>query len=314
MVPFYMNYNSHISYNFVTVAEFAKNIARKDQPKASRILDFLIDKPKRDYLNLCFTYLRWTDDIVDNPELPVEQKKKFIEHQKDLISLSISKESFKPSGIEEACLFYFAEYAISVNNIILLDEVKNMVEAMCMDVKRLEGSGIFSNEELEHYINLMSKSIFTILYNFIAFPGFEYRKEFYLGSKFNTIALMIRDLVEDINAGFINIPEEDINRYKLDVRNLQKDKNFPLCLAERIKYIFGILYEEADLLKYLPFKFRIFTYYSLIYRMVWVIRAKVYGYNLKYITEQTIFKELKTYFLSFLLSINIFFKGFIFSK
>ena len=314
MVRFYMSYKSYTRFDFNAVAEFARDIARKDQPKASRILDFLIDKPERDYINLCFSYLRWTDNIVDNPALPVNHKKKFIEQQKNLIFLSYKKESFEPSGIEEACLFHFAEYAISNGNLMLLDEVRNMVEAMSMDVKRLEGSGVFSNAELDHYINLMSRSVFNILYNFIAFPGFEYREEFYLGSKFTTTALMIRDLEEDINAGFINIPAEDIERYQLDIKNLKKDKNFSFCLSERVKFILGILYEEADLLKYLPLKFRIFTYYSLIYRMIWVIRAKVYGYTFKYISDQTILKELKTYFLSLLISVNIFFKGFILSK
>jgi hypothetical protein len=171
-------------FPFRSVAEFAKGIARKDQPKASRILDFLIVKPERDYLNLCFAYLRWTDDIVDNPNIPVTKKKMFIEHQKDLITLSYKKEGFEPSVIEEACLFHFANYAISAGNLILIDEVGNMVEAMNMDVKRLEGSGIFPNAELDQYINLMSKSVFNILYNFIASPGFEYREEFFLGSKF----------------------------------------------------------------------------------------------------------------------------------
>jgi len=308
-----MNYNSNAGFDFNIVAEFAGDIAKKDQPKASRILDFLIDKPERDYINLCFTYLRWADNIVDNPDLPVNHKKKFIEHQRNLISLIYKKDSFEPSGIEEACLFYFAEYAISGGNLILLDEVKNMVDAMNMDVNRLEGSGVFSNAELDHYINLMSKSVFNILYNF-TLPRSEYREEFYLGSKFTTTALMIRDLEEDIDAGFINIPAEDIDHYKLDIKNLKTDKNFSLCLAERIKFIFGVLYKEADLLKYLPMKFRIFTYYSLIYRMIWVVRAKVYGYSLKYISEQTFLKELKTYLTSILIGLNIFFKGFIASK
>jgi phytoene/squalene synthetase len=306
-----MNYNSYAGYDFNTVAEFARDIARKDQPKASKILDFLIDKPERDYINLCFTYLRWADDIVDNPKLPVNQKKKFIEHQQNLISHIYKKESFEPAGLEEACFFHFAEFAISTSNIILLDEVKNMVEAMSMDVKRLEDAGVFSNTELDHYINLMSKSLFNILYNFITVPKFEYREEFYLGTKFTTTALMIRDFKEDIDAGFINIPAEDIDRYHLDIKNLKKDKNFSLCLAERIRLIFELLYKEANLLKYLPLKFRIFTYYSLIYRMPWVIRAKVYDYTLDYISEQKILKELKTYFLSFFISINIFIKGFI---
>lgn len=307
----YMNYSSNVIYDFNSVAEFARGVAKNDQPKASKILDFLIDKPERDYINICFAYLRWADDIVDNPSLPVNQKKKFIEQQKNLISLIYSGNFPEPSGIEEACLIHFAEYAISNGNFILLDEVKNMIDALSMDVDRLENSGVFSNAELDHYINLMSKSVFNILYNF-TLPKSEYREGFYLGSKFTTAALMIRDLEEDINAGFINIPAEDINRYKLDINNLIKDKNFSFCLEGRIKFIFEILYKEAALLKYLPMKFRIFTYYSLIYRMVWVVRAKIYKYNLKYISEQNFINEVKTYSLSLLISVNIFLKGFIF--
>ncbi|HSP89079.1 MAG TPA: squalene/phytoene synthase family protein [Ignavibacteriaceae bacterium] len=307
-----MNYNLANRFDFETAAEFARNIARNDQPKASKILDFLIKKPERDYINLCFSYLRYADDIVDNPDLPVNQKKKFIEHQKNLISLIYKKNFPEPSGIEEACLIHFAEYSLSTNNLLLLDEVKNMIDALDMDVHRLENSGIFSNEELDHYINLMSKSVFNILYSF-TLPKSGYREEFFLGSKFTTIALMIRDLEEDIDAGFINIPAEDIKHYNIDLSNLKRDKNFSICLEERIRFIFGVLYKEASLLKYLPMKFRIFTYYSLIYRMVWVVRAKIYKYNLKYISDQNFINEIKTYFLSILISINIFFKGFIFS-
>lgn len=311
MGRFYMNYNSYAGFNFNIVVEFARDIAKKGQPKASKILDFLIDKPERDYINLCFAYLRWADDIVDNPNLPVSQKRKFIEHQRNLISLIYEKKIFEPSGIEEACFLHYSEYVTSTNNLLLVDEVKNMIDALSMDVDRLEANGVFTNAELDHYIELMSKSFFNILC-FFSIPKTKYRKEFYLGAKFTTIALMIKDLEEDIDAGFINIPAEDIDHYMLDVKNLKKDENFSLYLAERIKFIFRILYQEVSLLKYLPMKFRIFTYYSLIYRMVWVVRAKVYGYNLKYISDQTFFKELKTYLVSFFISLNIFFKGFIF--
>ncbi len=311
MARCYMNYNSAEMLDFNSAAEFARSIAKNDQPKASKILDFLINKSQRDYVNLCFAYLRWADDIVDNPDLPVKQKRKFIEHQKKLVCLTYNENSFEPTGIEEACLFYFTEFAKSTGDLKLLDEVKNMMDALSMDVDRLENSGVFSNNDLDHYIDLMSKSLFNILYVF-TLPKSEYREEFYLGSKFTTAALMIRDLEEDIDAGFINIPAEVINYYTIDIKNLKKDKNFAFCLAERISFILGILYDEASLLKYLPLKFRVFTYYSLVYRMVWVIRAKVYGYNLEYISEHTFFKEIKTYLLSLHMSLNIFFKGFIY--
>ena len=301
-----------IKFPFNVVAGYAKRFSRKESPKASRIWDFLTDRSIRDYLNLCYTYLRWADDIVDNPDLPIEDKKKFIEHQKNLI-LSLYNNNFaETSLIEEACIIYFAEYALSSGNLILLDEVKNMIEALRMDVYRLECSGVFSNDDLNYYIELMSKSFFNILCVF-AFPKSKYRKEFYLGMKFTTIALMIRDLEEDIDIGYINIGAGEIERYKLSVSNLKNDKNLSHWLADRIKQIFEILYEETALLKYLPVKFKIFTYYSLIYRLPPVVRTKVYNYNLEYISGKKILLEIKTYVLSFFISINIFIKGFLFT-
>jgi phytoene/squalene synthetase len=311
-----MNYNSNHGFNFKSVSEFAQNFAQKKSPKASKILDILIDKSKRNYVNLCYTYLRWVDDVVDDTERPLPEKKIFIEHQKNLITSlykNYKNNNIESFTIEEACLIHFADYAKSNGNIILLDEVNNMVEALSMDVCRIEHSGIFSNIELDHYIELMSKSLYNIMYNF-SLPKSKYREEFYLGSKLMTIALMIRDLEEDFDAGYINIGAEDIKYYNLDIRNLKQDKNLSLWLADRINYIFKILDEECAILKYLPPRFRIFTCYSLIYRLHWVIRAKVYGcYNLKFISERTFLKELRTYLLSLIISIKIFWKGFIYS-
>lgn len=296
--------------DFNKVANFARKYARRESPKASRILDFIIDKSKRDYLNLSFTYLRWVDDIVDNPATPVEEKKKFILRQKNLLlSLYNDNNSLKPAVIEEACVFYFAQYAKSINNFILLDEVKNMVEALSMDVYRHECSGIFSNDELDHYIELMSKSLFRILANFCP-PDPHYSEEFYSGAKFGTLALMIRDLEEDIETGYINIGKEDAARYKLDIKSLKNDGNFSLWLRDRIKYIFSLLDHEISQLHNMPIKLRILACYSLAYRLPWIVRAKVYGYTLKYCSQRTFFKEIKAYLITSLISINIILKGF----
>jgi phytoene/squalene synthetase len=308
-----MNCPPTCEFSLEQAFEFARNYAKKESPKASKILDFLVDKSKRDYLNLCFAYLRWVDDYVDDPSTQVNTKKNFIECQKNLISSLYKNTNVESSLIEEACIIYFAEYAISTNNMVLLDEVKNMMEALSMDVYRLEGSGIFSNDELDHYIELMSKSLFNILCNFTP-SRHEYRREFYLGARFTTIALMIRDLEEDIDAGFINIGAEEIEKYKLDLKNLKNDKNFSFWLKDKIKYIIELLYDEVALLKFMPFKLRMLTCYSLIYRLPWIIRAKVYNYTLQYASERTFLKELGSYFTTFILSLNIFLKAFVYSK
>jgi hypothetical protein len=307
-----MNSEFKRRFQFDDVVNYAKDFARIKSPKATRIWNSLANKSIRDYVYLCYVYLRWVDDFVDNPETAINKKKEFIEYQKTLIESLYNPINAETTKIEEASLIYFAEYALLSDNKVLLDEVKNMVEALSMDVYRLESSGVFSNSKLNLYIELMSKSLFNILCVFV-FPKSEYREEYFLGMKFTTIALMIRDLEEDIDAGFINIGIEDIKRYNLDLGNLKNDRNLSLWLSDRIKYLFGILYEEAAQIKCLPVKFRIYTYYSLIYRLPWIVRAKVYNYSLKYISGHTLLKEIKTYLITFLLTLKIFIMGFIHS-
>ena len=144
-----------IEFDLNTTSEYARNIFKKKSPKASKILNFLIHKSKRNYVDLWFVYLRWVDDIVDNSELPIKEKREFIEHQKNLITSLYQTNNVQPTVIQEACLIHFANYAISSGNIKLLDEVKDMVNALSMDVNRSEGSGLFSNNELDCYVELL---------------------------------------------------------------------------------------------------------------------------------------------------------------
>ncbi|MEJ2617911.1 MAG: hypothetical protein P8Z35_23350, partial [Ignavibacteriaceae bacterium] len=116
-----------INYTLEEVVKFSRQYALKKSPKATRILDFNIDKSNRDYLNLCFTYLRFADDFIDLPGNPVCDKRKFIEEQKRVISLFINgtyPQSLTANCIEQACLFYFSDYSIKSKNLVLLEAVQ----------------------------------------------------------------------------------------------------------------------------------------------------------------------------------------------
>ena len=304
------------NYTLEEVVKFSRQYALKNSPKATRILDFNVDKSSRGYLNLCYTYLRFADDFIDLPITPVCVKRKFIEEQKRMLTLFINgsiPKNITAKRIEEACLFYFSDYAIKNKNIILLEAVKKMIDAFDMDVCRLEDSGIFSKDEFDRYIRLMSKSLHNILHIFFSTDPFYLSEEFYL-NVFTANAQMIRDMEEDIDSGFINITKEDIEHYKLNTVNLKEDKNLSFWLKERIDYLWNILYLETEQLKYSPFKFRVFIYYSMIYYMPWIVRAKVYNYNIQAYTKKTFRKEIKSYFLSFIKGVEIFLKGFVFTS
>ena len=302
------------NFTLEEVVKFSRHYALKESPKATRILDFNVDKSIRDYLNLCFTYLRFVDNYIDNPSTPVCEKRKLIDEQKRIISLLTNgnpPKNLVAGRIEVACLFYFSDYAIKGKNIILMEALQKMINALEMDVCRLEDSGIFSNDEFDRYIKLMAKSLHNILHFFFSSDPLYLSEEFYL-NVFTANAQMIRDMEEDIDAGFINISREDIEYYKLNISNLKNDKNLSFWLKHRVNYLWKILYTETARLKYSPLKIRIFIYYSLIYYMTWIVRSKVYNYNIKAYTKKTFIRELKTYFLSLLKSVEIFFRGFVF--
>ena len=299
-----------IEFDLKTTTEYASNIFKKKSPKASKILDLLANKSKRSYVNLWFVYLRWVDDIIDDSKLSIKEKREFVEYQRNLITSLYQTNNIKPTVIQEACLIHFGNYAISSGNIKLLDEVKDMINALGMDVNRLERSGVFRKNELDCYIELLSKSFINVLYNFLCADN-EQLRELFLKAEFTTFALMLRDLEEDLDAGIINISEEDIANYNLDIKNLKNDENISNWLADKIDSVFNLMYKEVNTFNTLPLKFKLFVSYSYIYRLPWVVRARVYNYRLNYITHHTFTKELKTYLISFLISIKILLKSFV---
>lgn len=293
----------------------ARNIAKKKSPKATFLLDYAVSKDKRDYLNLCYGYLRWVDDVVDDPTISLSEKNEFINRQRLLIKSYQNNFEEIPTTIEEYFLYYFIEFASKNNLKELIDSVSQMVETISWDVNRLEKDGLFSQEQLNNYINTQSKSIADILYNFVSVS--DHNKKNYNNYDIltaNTRLFMIRDLEEDISAGFINISEEDIKKYNLDITNLKQDRNLSTWIENQINSILDDLYIESSKVKLFPMKVKIFQFYSNIYYIPKIIRYKIYGYYIGSSIRRSTGKEIKTYWVSTLISLklcnNIFLKVF----
>jgi phytoene/squalene synthetase len=192
--------------------------------KAWRLGNVFIAKEKRNYLFLCYAYLRWVDNFVDNKNNTLDEKREFINNQKELLDSILSGTVADIHLIEEHFLYYLIQYALAVGNTSLTDEMLNMIKTFEMDIQRIENNGIFTEQELDWYAKGQANALFGILYSF--FPS---TKEPKYDSKSVALAslhhfYLLQDFSEDLELGYINISKEEIEKYKLNKKDLVADR------------------------------------------------------------------------------------------
>lgn len=301
-----MSFNENNEIDLQTALVLADNILSRRSPKANFLLNLGIEKSRGKYLKLCFSYLRWVDDIVDNFQLAVLTKRNFINRQLKLISDYSSNISVLQENTEESFLYYFIQYGLSIRNDVIINSVRLMIEGLEMDVQRTERDGVFSESEMNKYISKMSKSFFDVTASFIL-PEGKYPYQDVIVTAASTKILMIRDLVEDIKHGYINITRENLNLYNLNATSLLRNNNLKLYLTDEIKKIIKTLLDEAETIKQFPMRMRLFNYYNQIYSLPKIFRLIAYEFNpINVLEKRLLRKNLKTYFTSFLFGIRLF--------
>lgn len=285
----------------------ARIICKNRSPKATFLFDYTVSRRIRKYLDLCHGYLRWVDDIVDDPERSFAEKEGFINHQKHLIKSYQNNFEEAPNTIEEYFLYYFMEFSLHDNLGILIHDVFNMIDTISWDVDRLQNNGVFSEEKLDDYINLQTQSINNIICYFTNEIDLQKFNNKNIGiSSANANVFMLRDLEEDIDAGFINISKEDLENYQIDINNIKYDKNLNFWIKDQIKLIVDALYLESKKLKPVPFGMRISHFYVDFYYLPKIIRYKVYGCFLGSFNKKSVTKEILTFWQSFQIVIKLF--------
>lgn len=289
-----------------TAFKFAENTAKSKSPKAKFILDLIVNKNDRGYLNLCYAYLRWVDDFVDDVTHKNLDKIEFINRQKKLLRDFSLSQNETQLNIEEAFLFYFVRYAITNKKLYLIEAVKIMLESIEMDAQRLQGGGSYSNKEMNLYIDKNSKAFFDIMTGFVMPLNIYTPQNLYIG-RFATRLFMLRDFADDFQRGFLNIPKEDLEYYEIEKTNLHNDKNLFVWVKNEFGRIINLLYDEALIVKTFPFKLKIFNYYSQIYYLPKIFRLKTAGFNPFIAANELSFVSItKVYLSTVLVCIKLF--------
>jgi phytoene/squalene synthetase len=299
-----MNTDNHQDIVELPLAfRLAENLARKRSPKAWLTLSLLIPRARLKYLFLCYAYLRWVDDVIDNNAVGKDEKKKFIDEQIELLLSISNKKNVILKTNQEAFLYYFISFAIINNKLQLLNELEKMLGAMKMDVQRLENHGIFSMSHLSSYISFQTEAMFELAHLFLL-PDDKYDGMYKKLGEFFWYAAALRDFKKDLECGYINISKEDLNNYEIDIEHYNEDENLKKWLKDRVALLFRLLESEVKILNDMPFKIRLFWSIAYPFYLHKIIKIKMYGYTFDYEAKFNFLKEIKSVMAALTLGIG----------
>jgi len=272
----------------------ANKFTRKRLWKLWLLTRVMVSANSRGYGGLCHRYLRWVDDFVDNVEIETNRKRDFVESQKLLLMKIINRENFTINFVEEFDLYYLVEFALENKRKIIINEVANTLQGLLNDVGRIENGGIFTEKELKKIITLQSES-FCKMVNHFLLPQYDFESDPIFNGAFFWHVLLIRDFVEDANAGFINISREDIEKFNLNTNDLISDEKKSIWLKYKFPFILSLLEKEKKVLSTLPLKIKLFWvpgYFLILFEL---IRVKEYGYRFGTNIKKNGLKEIITF-------------------
>ena len=170
-----------------------------------------------------------------------------------------------------------------------------MLETIRQDIGRSANDGIFSEEEIQKYLNGQAESLFITL-NTLLLPG---KKEKYI-NKFSVLGTLVyliwlRDIVKDFEMGYINISREDIAKYNLNTKKLVDDPNFTGWFSDKTNSFIKLQGKQAEELSRLPFKLKIFWFCQFPYNFYRINKIKNYNYDPSKIREKDFLQSLKIF-------------------
>lgn len=272
----------------------ANKFTRKKLLKFWFSTKIMVSRDSRNYGNLCHRYLRWVDDFVDDMDIGLREKKEFMKSQLLLLHTIENAENFEIHQVEEFDLYYLVQFALETKRELIIDEVKNTLKGLQNDVDRLGNDGVFTEKELKELIRLQSES-FCKMVNHFLLPSYSIPNKKIFDGAFFWYVLAVRDFNEDINAGFINISREEIEKFKLNVENLVEDERLHNWLKYKYPYIINLLERDKVTLKSFPIKLKFFWvpgYFSFLYEL---IRVKEYGFKFGKEVENEVMKEISVF-------------------
>ena len=175
---------------------------------------FLVDRDLVPDAYRAYAYFRWVDDWLDQAGLGKAERLDFLKRQQALVARCFHHEALDHLTPEEALLVDLIRGERRQSR-GLQSYISNMMNVMAFDAERR--GRLISQDELTGYTRYLATAVTEALHYFIGHrcpsPKYEGR---YLAATAAHITHMLRDTLEDTQAGYFNIPREVVEMHRVD--------------------------------------------------------------------------------------------------
>ena len=184
----------------------AAAITRTASQQTYYTIRFLVDNGRVEDAYRTYAYFRWVDDWLDQGTRPRTERLAFVKRQQALMNGCYRSQPLADLMPEERLLADLIRCDTEQNS-GLQTYIRNMMAVMAFDADRR--GRLISQSELNEYTRWLAVAVTEALHYFIghndASPQGEMRYLAVTGAHFTH---MLRDAVEDAEAGYYNIPRE----------------------------------------------------------------------------------------------------------
>ena len=192
-------------------AALARSITREGSKQAYYTARLMVDKDLVNDFNRAYAYFRWIDDIVDDTNQSYEKRITFIKRQKELIDRFYCNDRASNLSSEEQIIADLISHDRSKDS-WLQSYIRNMFAIIEFDIYR-QGR-LVTEQELDWYTERLGESVTDGIQYFIGngypYPDSDTRCQ---AAQAAHITHLLRDMVQDMSDGLINIPKEYLEEH-----------------------------------------------------------------------------------------------------
>lgn len=219
---------SKVSHMITTPASLMTKAASQQTYYTIR---FLADPERVDDAYRAYAYFRWVDNIVDAESGSGFQRRSFLERQKSLLKKSYQDEAPRDTNIQEKMLVDLVQHDHEKNS-GLQSYLYNMMAVIDFDARRR--GRLISQAELNQYTRWLSTAVTEAMHYFIGHGWYAPHDETrYEAVSAAHITHLLRDTLEDVQAGYFNIPREYLTVQRISPQDVES-RPYRAWVRERV--------------------------------------------------------------------------------